>query len=107
MQAVTTQLSLLHNSRIDAMTLSGHKFHAGRGTGILTLKQKVNTQPFIYGGGQEKGLRSSTENLASIVATAKALRLPSTKQEAVKQNLAKFRRSLIEAFEAQNWQVFA
>src|SRR5699024_8955251 len=57
-QAVTTQLSLLHNSRIDAMTLSGHKFHAGRGTGILTLKQKVNTQPFIYGGGQEKGLRS-------------------------------------------------
>lgn len=106
-QAVTTQLSLLHNSRIDAMTLSGHKFHAGRGTGILTLKQKVNTQPFIYGGGQEKGLRSSTENLASIVATAKALRLASTKQEAVKQNLAQFRRSLIEAFKSQNWQVFA
>lgn len=106
-QAVTTQLSLLQNSRIDAMSLSGHKFHAGRGTGILTLKKRVNTQPFIYGGGQEKGFRSSTENLASIVATAKALRLANANQSTTKKRLALFRQQLIQAFRTHNWQVFA
>ncbi|MBK0347076.1 cysteine desulfurase [Aerococcaceae bacterium zg-ZJ1578] len=106
-QAVTTQFDLLALKRIDAITLSGHKFHASRGTGILMLKQRVSSQPFLYGGGQESGLRSSTENLASIVATAKALRLAVEIQAEVKSRLADYRQQIIIALEKHNWTVFA
>lgn len=61
--------------RVDLMSLSAHKFHAPRGVGILYKKEGKMIAPLLDGGGQEKGLRSSTENLAGIAATAKAMRL--------------------------------
>lgn len=106
-QAVTTQLALLNHPRIDAVTLSGHKFHAGRGTGILTFKERLSSQPLILGGGQEKGLRSGTENLASIVATTKALRLAKENQDGVKMKLANFQNQIIDSLTENQWQVFA
>ncbi|MBD3949549.1 cysteine desulfurase [Tuanshanicoccus lijuaniae] len=106
-QAVTTQFEQLTNERIDAVTLSGHKFHAGRGAGILMMKQRVSSQPFLYGGGQESGLRSGTENLASIVATAKALRLAVAAQDEVKLRLQAYRQDIIAALEEHKWIVFA
>src|SRR5699024_11718735 len=57
------------------MSLSAHKFHAPRGVGILYKKEGKMIKPLIDGGGQEKALRSSTENLPAIAATAKAMRL--------------------------------
>lgn len=63
------------NSRVDLMSLSAHKFHAPHGVGILYKKNRRMIAPLIDGGGQEKGLRSSTENLPGIAATAKAMRL--------------------------------
>ena len=61
--------------RVDLMSLSAHKFHAPRGVGILYKKAGKMIKPLIDGGGQEKALRSSTENLPAIAATAKAMRL--------------------------------
>lgn len=52
---------------VNAMTISSHKIHGPQGAGALILDKRVDISPFILGGGQEKGLRSGTENLAAIV----------------------------------------
>ena len=77
--------------RVDLMSLSSHKFHAPRGVGILYKKEGKMIDPLVDGGGQEKGLRSSTENLAGIAATAKAMRLylEDEKQNAKKEATVK------------------
>lgn len=67
--------------RVDLATLSSHKFHGLRGVGFLYLKEGKKISPLLTGGGQEKDLRSTTENLAGIAATAKALRLAMERQE--------------------------
>ena len=51
---------------IDMYTASSHKINGIKGTGILIYKKGVNIKPFIFGGGQEKGLRSGTENVFGI-----------------------------------------
>lgn len=60
---------------VDSMSLSGHKFHAPNGTGILYLKEPDKYKPMLYGGGQEKHLRAGTENMAGIVGMGKACEL--------------------------------
>lgn len=60
---------------VDLMTLDGIKMYGPRGFGILFVKKYVGISPIIFGGGQENGLRSSTENLPSIVGFAKALEI--------------------------------
>lgn len=65
----------LKDSGIDLCTISGHKFHALRGTGIIYVRDGIKLAPIMSGGGQEMGVRSGTENTAGIVAMAKALRL--------------------------------
>ncbi len=57
---------------IDLLSVSGHKIHGPRGIGIAYVRKGLKPRPLIYGGGQEKGLRSGTENLAAIVGLAKA-----------------------------------
>lgn len=57
----------------DLLTVSAHKVHGPKGVGALYIKKGVRISPIIYGGGQEKGLRSSTENLPSIAGFAKAV----------------------------------
>ena len=57
---------------IDMLTLSGHKFHAPKGVGVLYIKKGVPFVPFIMGGHQEMNLRAGTENTASIVALGEA-----------------------------------
>ncbi|MCR4962747.1 MAG: cysteine desulfurase [Firmicutes bacterium] len=63
------QLSLW---QADAYTLSGHKIHAPKGCGALWLRQGKYLPPLILGGGQEKNLRSGTENMPGILALAAA-----------------------------------
>ena len=60
---------------VDGMSLSGHKFHAPNGVGILYLKEPDKYKPMLYGGGQEKHLRAGTENVAGIVGMGKACEL--------------------------------
>ena len=66
---------LLEQDRVDFLTFSGHKFHAPRGIGFMYKKRGRMIAPLMSGGGQEKALRSGTENLPAIASMAKALRL--------------------------------
>ena len=52
---------------VHAMTVSSHKIHGSQGAAALILDKKVDIQPLLHGGGQERGLRSGTENVAAIV----------------------------------------
>lgn len=74
-QAVERASQLLAIERIDLLSLSAHKFHGPRGVGIMYKKFGRKIQALLTGGGQEKGERSTTENLPGIVATTKALRM--------------------------------
>ena len=60
---------------MDFATFSGHKFHGVRGVGFVYIKYGKKIIPLLTGGGQERDYRSTTENVAGIAATAKALRL--------------------------------
>lgn len=62
----------------DFITISGHKFHAPKGVGALTMRKGLSLQPLWYGGGQELGLRSGTEPVPSIAGLAAAARLART-----------------------------
>lgn len=51
---------------IDMLAVSGHKIHGPKGAGALYIRKALNIQPYIHGGGQERGLRSGTENVPAI-----------------------------------------
>ena len=57
---------------IDLLSVSGHKIHAPKGTGFLFIKDKTKVKPLIYGGGQQKGMRSGTENVPGVAALGEA-----------------------------------
>ncbi len=56
----------LKKLKIDMLTVSGHKIHGPKGSGFIYIRDKVRVLPQILGGGQEKGMRSGTENLPAI-----------------------------------------
>ena len=60
---------------IDLLSVSGHKIHGPKGVGVLYINEKVKIRPIIFGGGQQKGLRSGTENVPGIAGMAKAAEL--------------------------------
>lgn len=57
---------------IDLLSVSGHKIHAPKGTGFLYIRDKVKVAPLIYGGGQQHGMRSGTENVPGAAALGEA-----------------------------------
>lgn len=57
---------------IDALSVSGHKIHGPKGVGFLYVSEKVKIRPIIYGGGQQKGMRSGTDNVPGIAGIAQA-----------------------------------
>lgn len=63
----------LQQSQVHFISGAGHKFHGPKGTGILYVREDIQIQPLIYGGGQERNVRAGTENVAGIVGFAKAL----------------------------------
>ena len=60
---------------IDLLSVSGHKIHGPKGSGFLYIKDKTRIKPIIYGGGQQKGMRSGTENVPAIAGLGKAVEL--------------------------------
>ncbi len=62
----------LKNLPIDLLSFSSHKLYGPKGVGALFIRGRVNLSPLIHGGGQEKGRRSGTENVAGIVGLGKA-----------------------------------
>ena len=69
---------------IDVLSLSGHKINAPKGVGAIYIRKGVMLTPVITGGGQEKGRRSGTENIAGIVGLGEAARL---KREHLQQEM--------------------
>ncbi len=60
---------------VDMLSFSGHKIYGPKGIGVLYVKRGTSINPIIYGGGQEKGLRSGTENVSSIVGIGEAIKI--------------------------------
>jgi cysteine desulfurase len=60
---------------VDMLSLSGHKFHAPKGIGVLYVRKGTKFSPYMIGGHQEEGRRGGTENVASIIALGKAAEL--------------------------------
>ncbi|MFC3932635.1 cysteine desulfurase family protein [Streptococcus dentapri] len=84
-------ISAYLTDRVDLASFSGHKFHAVRGVGFLYKKVGRRITPLLTGGGQEKNLRSTTENVAGIAAMAKALRLTLDKEAVALPQIAKMK----------------
>lgn len=68
--------------RVDLLTIAGHKMYAPKGIGALYVRSGVRLEPLIYGGGQERGLRAGTENVALAVALGAAAHLAQTELDA-------------------------
>ena len=81
---------------IDMLSLSGHKFHAPKGTGALYIRNGVHLQRLINGGAQERTQRAGTENLASIVGLGKAIELATANIERHNAQLTAVRDRLID-----------
>ena len=101
MQAVGKIPIDLKSSKIDLLSISGHKLHAPKGIGVLYLRRGVRFRPLLRGGHQERGRRAGTENAASIVALGKAaemamehMEFENTKVKAMRDKLEK---GIIEA----------
>ncbi|MDZ4152989.1 cysteine desulfurase NifS [Methylicorpusculum sp.] len=74
-QAVGKIPMMLKDTKIDMLSISGHKLHAPKGIGVLYLRRGTRYRPMLRGGHQERGRRAGTENSASIVGLGKACEL--------------------------------
>ncbi|MDD2786318.1 MAG: aminotransferase class V-fold PLP-dependent enzyme [Patescibacteria group bacterium] len=81
---------------VDLLTLNGGKIYGPKGIGLLFVRRGVKLSPTVIGGGQERGLRSGTENVPGIVGMAKALELVQKNHEKESKRLAQFRDRLIK-----------
>ena len=80
---------------VSLMSINGSKIYAPKGVGILYKRKEIEIEPIIHGGGHESGLRSGTENVASIIGIAKALELAHEEKESENKLLISLRDYLI------------
>ena len=83
--------------KIDMLSISAHKIHGPKGVGLLYVNEKVKIQPITYGGGQQKGMRSGTENVHGIAGMAIAAMIVYEDYEKQLLKLIYYRDKLIEA----------
>lgn len=81
---------------IDMMSVSAHKFHGPKGTGVLYVRKGIPLTSIIYGGAQERGKRAGTENLPAIVGMAKALEEATSHIDENAKKVSALRDKLIE-----------
>ena len=84
------------NIKCDLLSVSGHKIHGPKGSGFLYIKDKTKIKPIIFGGGQQKGMRSGTENVPAIAGLGIAAEEIYTDFENKIDNLYKLREYFIE-----------
>ena len=85
---------------IDLLSASAHKLYGPKGAGLLYIRKGTRIQSFMNGGGQEKGLRASTHNVAGIVGFGKAIELASKNMELESKFLTDLRDKLIDGIVA-------
>ena len=86
---------------VDLLSISAHKLHGPKGIGALYIRQGVMIEPLIHGGGQERGIRSATENVAGIVGFGKAAELSRLEMNEESVRLANYRSKIISSIEKQ------
>ena len=85
----------------DFLSLSAHKLHGPKGIGALYLRQGVKIEPLVHGGGQERGIRSATENVAAIAGLGKAAEIAGVEMSAEARKLVGLRDQLINGIQAE------
>jgi cysteine desulfurase len=83
----------------DLISLAAHKFYGPKGVGALIVRRGVRLSPLLHGGGQERGKRPGTENVAGIVGMARALELARTEVATESARLTELRERLIRAIQ--------
>lgn len=86
----------VHDENIDLLSLSSNDMYGPRGVGALYIKAGTRVLPTIQGGGQERGLRSGTENLPGIVGIGKAAEIAKTEMKTEAERLSKLRDAFIK-----------
>jgi len=81
---------------MDLLSMSSHKIHGPKGVGALYIRKGVKIEPVLHGGGHERGLRSSTENIAGIVGFAKACEIAGSRMEKDAEKMMKLRDKIIK-----------
>ena len=81
---------------VDLLSMSSHKIHGPKGVGALYIRKGIKIEPVLHGGGHERGLRSSTENVAGIVGFAKACEIAGNRMEKDAEKMTKLRDKIIK-----------
>ncbi|WP_271407223.1 cysteine desulfurase family protein [Tenacibaculum soleae] len=89
----------LQKTPIDFIVASAHKFHGPKGVGFAYIKKGISMQPILHGGAQEKGMRSSTENVHAILGMEKALKIAYDNLEEDKLSILKIKSYFITQLE--------
>lgn len=80
----------------DLLSISGHKIHGPKGSGVLYIKEKTLIRPIIYGGGQQKAIRSGTENVPAIAGMGLAAELMYKNHESKMEHIRGLKEAFIE-----------
>lgn len=91
---------------VHAMTISSHKIHGPQGAAALILDKRVDIQPLLHGGGQERGLRSGTENVAAIVGFGVACELAAARVNSYAAYTQTLRDQFEQGLKALNVTIF-
>lgn len=82
--------------KIDLLSVSGHKIHGPKGVGFLYVDEKVKINPIVFGGGQQNGIRSGTENVPGIAGMAKAIEIVYSNLDKEIEKLYEIKRAFVE-----------
>ncbi|MBI2426233.1 MAG: cysteine desulfurase [Candidatus Kerfeldbacteria bacterium] len=98
-QAIGSVLTHVNKLGVDLLTLNGSKVYGPKGVGALYVRKGIQLEPVMYGGGQERGLRSGTENVAAIAGLAAAVKKANAKRDTESKRLAKLRDATMKRLE--------
>jgi cysteine desulfurase len=100
-QAFTRMPLDVERDSIDMLSISGHKFHGPKGVGALYVRDGLKIRPLVYGGGHEKGLRSSTENVSGVVGLGKAVEIAMTNMDSDIEGMTSLRDRIVDGVLSQ------
>ncbi len=88
---------------IDLMSVSGHKIHGPKGSGFLVVREKTKLKPIIFGGGQQKNMRSGTENVPGIAGLGQAAQEAYEDFQTKQEHLYQLKEALLQGLEGLEW----